>query len=247
MDLGKAVNSEDEHTPQALSERRDRRGVGLRGPLPDADDRRRPAAAARPARGLQRPALVGAHRLACGATCPNDLPPWEAVYQQTQRWLAAGCFEAIADDLRALLRVAAGRDAASRRRSFWTVARCNRPRRAGTGPASTGTRAEGLQAPRRRRHARPSAGARVHAGQRAGAGAGRGAGRGVQAVTGNTVELAFVDQGYTGEDPAEAAEAHGIELEVVSLPEAKTGLRAAAPALGGRALVRLGEPVPPPG
>src|SRR5690242_2675506 len=40
---------------------------------------------------------------------PNDLPPWEAVYQQTQRWLTAGVFEAMVDDLRQLLRVAAGR------------------------------------------------------------------------------------------------------------------------------------------
>src|SRR5207237_10410880 len=32
---------------------------------------------------------------------PNDLPPWEAVYQQSQRWLRAGCFEAIVHDLRA--------------------------------------------------------------------------------------------------------------------------------------------------
>src|SRR6202790_1798064 len=42
---------------------------------------------------------------------PNDLPPWHAVYQQTQRWLAAGCFEALAQDLRAVLRLAAGREA----------------------------------------------------------------------------------------------------------------------------------------
>ncbi|MET3439000.1 transposase [Sphingomonas sp. 1185] len=35
---------------------------------------------------------------------PNDLPPWAAVYQQTQRSLAAGCFEALVDDLRAVLR-----------------------------------------------------------------------------------------------------------------------------------------------
>ena len=42
---------------------------------------------------------------------PNDLPPWYAVYQQSQRWLAAGCFEALAQDLRAVLRLAAGRDA----------------------------------------------------------------------------------------------------------------------------------------
>ena len=40
---------------------------------------------------------------------PNDFPPWAAVYQQAQRWLAAGCFEALAQDLRALLRLAAGR------------------------------------------------------------------------------------------------------------------------------------------
>lgn len=40
---------------------------------------------------------------------PHDLPPWEAVYQQTQRWFNAGVFEAIVDDLRVLLRVAAGR------------------------------------------------------------------------------------------------------------------------------------------
>src|SRR5579885_2696923 len=45
----------------------------------------------------------------------------------------------------------------------------------------------------------------------------------VQAVTGEHVELAFVDQGYTGEDVADAAQQHGIRLEVVRLPEAKRG------------------------
>jgi transposase len=35
--------------------------------------------------------------------------PWEAVYQQAQRWLAAGCFEQLADDLRALLRLTSER------------------------------------------------------------------------------------------------------------------------------------------
>ena len=40
---------------------------------------------------------------------PNDLPPWYTVYQQTQRWIAAGCFESIVHDLRELLRVAQGR------------------------------------------------------------------------------------------------------------------------------------------
>lgn len=42
---------------------------------------------------------------------PNDLPPWPAVQQQTQRWIKAGCFERLAHDLREVLRVAAGREA----------------------------------------------------------------------------------------------------------------------------------------
>jgi hypothetical protein len=45
----------------------------------------------------------------------------------------------------------------------------------------------------------------------------------VQEATGESVTLAYVDQGYTGERPAEAASAHGIALEVVKLPEAKRG------------------------
>src|SRR5580698_2982390 len=40
---------------------------------------------------------------------PNDLPPWFSVYQQARRWLAAGVFETLAQDLRAVLRLAAGR------------------------------------------------------------------------------------------------------------------------------------------
>ena len=45
----------------------------------------------------------------------------------------------------------------------------------------------------------------------------------VQDVTGEHVELAYVDQGYTGEEPAAAAEVHGIQLEVVKHSEAKPG------------------------
>src|ERR671910_891576 len=64
---------------------------------------------------------------------PNDFPPWEAVYQQTQRWLKAGAFEAMVQDLRALLRLA--RDCAPR---SWTAARCAPPPRAATAAATTG-------------------------------------------------------------------------------------------------------------
>jgi transposase len=45
----------------------------------------------------------------------------------------------------------------------------------------------------------------------------------VQAVTGDTVQVAFVDQGYTDPEPAQAATAHGIERLVVKLSEAKKG------------------------
>jgi transposase len=60
---------------------------------------------------------------------PNDLPPWFAVYQQSQRWLAAGVFEALAHDLRALLRVASGRPA-ELTAAIIGVAHCARRRRA---------------------------------------------------------------------------------------------------------------------
>ena len=45
----------------------------------------------------------------------------------------------------------------------------------------------------------------------------------VQAETGHTVEVAFVDDGYTGPKPATAARQHGIDLIVITLPEAKRG------------------------
>ncbi len=45
----------------------------------------------------------------------------------------------------------------------------------------------------------------------------------VQAAMGDSVEVAFVDQGYTGEKAEAAAGRHGIDLLVVKLPTAKRG------------------------
>src|SRR6202790_3754266 len=45
----------------------------------------------------------------------------------------------------------------------------------------------------------------------------------VQDVTGHTVQLAFVDQGYTGDAAAQAAQGQGMQLEVIKLPHAKRG------------------------
>jgi transposase len=40
---------------------------------------------------------------------PHDLPPWFVMYQQVQRWLRAGCFEMLVEDVRSLLREWGGR------------------------------------------------------------------------------------------------------------------------------------------
>lgn len=40
---------------------------------------------------------------------PNDLPPWNVVYHQMRRWMGAGCFEMMVEDLRMLLSECAGR------------------------------------------------------------------------------------------------------------------------------------------
>lgn len=45
----------------------------------------------------------------------------------------------------------------------------------------------------------------------------------VQEVTGENVEVAFVDQGYTGESTEAAAEKHGIKLVVLKHEQAKRG------------------------
>jgi transposase len=135
---------------------------------------------------------------------PHDFPPWEAVYQQTRRWLSAGVFEAMVHDLRTLLRLASGR-------APNPTAAILDSRTLRSSPES-GHRA-GYDGAKRKK------GSKVHAavdtlGHLAEA---------VQEATGESVELAYVDQGYTGEKPAEAAKEHGIRLEVVKRPEAKRG------------------------
>ena len=154
---------------------------------------------------------------------PHDLPPWPAIYQQAQRWERAGCFVAIVDDLRMLLRLAAGREKLPTAAIFDSRTLQSTP--------ESGARA-GYDGAKRRKgsklhlavdtlghllalHVAPADEQdRAHVGQLAAA---------VQEATGDSVEIAYVDQGYTGEDAAEAAASQGIELVVVKLPEAKRG------------------------
>jgi len=154
---------------------------------------------------------------------PNDFPPWSAVYQQTLRWLASGCFEALAQDLRAVLRLAAGRDEEP-------TAAIIDSRTLRSTPES-GPRA-GYDGAKRKRgskvhmavdtlghllalHVTPADVGDREAVARLAAD--------IQDATGDAIEMAFVDQGYTGETAAKAAAAEGITLEVVKLPEAKRG------------------------
>lgn len=154
---------------------------------------------------------------------PHDLPPWYTVYQQTRRWLRAGVFEDLAQDLRRLLRWLAGRDPEP-------TAAVLDARTLQSTPES-GARA-GYDGHKKRK------GSKVHLAvdtlghllalvvtpasvqERAQVAA---LAEAVQEATGARVELAFVDQGYTGTQAAEDAAAHGIRLEVVRLPEAKRG------------------------
>jgi transposase len=154
---------------------------------------------------------------------PNDLPPWTAVQQQTQRWLRAGCFEAMAEDLRMLLRLAAEREAAPRAAILDSRTLQSTP--------ESGARA-GFDGHKKRKGSKLHAAVdtlghllavkvtaaneqdRAQVGELAQA---------IQATTGQTVTLAFVDQGYTGDQPATEAAKHGMRLEVVKHHQAKHG------------------------
>lgn len=154
---------------------------------------------------------------------PNDLPPWEAVYQQTQRWLKARVFEAMVHDLRVLLRLAAGRKEQPSAAIFDSRTLQSSP--------ESGQRA-GYDGAKRRKGSKTHLAVdtlghllalhvtaadeqdRAQVGQLA---------QQVQDLTGQTVEVAFVDQGYTGDQSAQDAAQHGIRLEVVKLPDVKRG------------------------
>jgi transposase len=154
---------------------------------------------------------------------PNDLPPWSAVYQQTQRWIKAGSFEAMAHDLRAILRLVLDRHADPSAVILDSRTLQSTP--------ESGARA-GFDGHKKRK------GSKVHmavdtlghllalhvtpANEQDRAQVGELA-KSIQAVVEEKVELAFVDQGYTGTEPAAAAAQEGIRLEVVKHHEAKRG------------------------
>ena len=143
---------------------------------------------------------------------PQDLPPWTAVYAQTQRWVQAAVFAAMVQDLRLLLDLAVrapprrvrhaprarpGDDGGTRQRGS-TVQRAvdtlGQRLALVVTPATTQERAQVV--------------ALAEA---------------VQAVTGEPVALAFVDHDDSGDEAAAVAAEPGLRLAVVPLPASTRG------------------------
>ena len=154
---------------------------------------------------------------------PNDLPPWTAVYQQSRLWMDAGCFEAVVHDLRAVLCLAAGKQAEPTTAIIDSRTLRSTP--------ESGSRA-GYDGAKRKKgsklhmavdtlghllvlHVTPAnRDDRAETGLLA---------KALQQATDGSVELVWADQGYTSSKPAKAAREQGIILEIIRLPQAKRG------------------------
>jgi len=154
---------------------------------------------------------------------PHDLPPWSAVYQQWSRWRDARVFESIVHDLNELQRLLLGRAATPTAVIFDGRTLQSTP--------ESGHRA-GYDGAKKRK------GSKAHiavdtlghllsvvitpANEQERAQVGELCQR-VQEITGQTVEVGFGDQGYTGEETEYQAAVHDIDLQVVTKPEGQTG------------------------
>ena len=154
---------------------------------------------------------------------PQHFPPWNVVYKQTQRWIAAGVFGQIVHDLREVLRLRTGHSAqptaAIMDGRTMRSSRESGPRAGYDGAKKTrGTKvhlAVDTLGHLLALHVTPAnEGEREQVAQLAAE---------IQEVTGESVKVAYADQGYTGEQPRADAAASGIELQIVRLPEAKKG------------------------
>jgi len=154
---------------------------------------------------------------------PHDLPPWDIVYQQTRRWMTAGVFEAMTQDLRRILRALGGRGEEPSAAILDSRTLQSTP--------ESGKRA-GYDGAKRRKGSKTHMAVdtlghllalHVTAADEQDRQQVAKLAEDVQAAAGESVELAFVDQGYTGERPADDAKGRGIELSVVKLPQAKRG------------------------
>ncbi len=157
-----------------------------------------------------------------GRFLPHDFPPWSAVYQQVRRGKDAGVFEIVTHDLREMVRML-------QERGPHPTAVVMDARTLQSTPQS-GSRA-GFDGHKKN-------GFKVHlvvdtlgpllawvttpanAQERAQVAA---LAQEVQATCGQSVQVAFVDQGYTGDHAGQEAKEHGIQFEVVKQTKAKRG------------------------
>lgn len=204
---------------------------------------------------------------------PHDLPPWETVYQQTQRWLKAGVFEEMVHDLRVLLRLSEGRasdptaailDSRTLRSTPESGHRGGYDGHKGKKGSKVHAAVDTLGHLLALRVSPANEDDRKQVDKLC---------EQIREATQEKVELAYVDQGYTGERASGFAAEHGIRLEVVKHEEAKPSfvllprrwvverdfawasrfrrlvkaLREAARDGGGVALCRIRLPFPPAG
>ena len=155
---------------------------------------------------------------------PNDWPPWHTVYQQPQRWLTAGVFEEMVRDRRMLIREIAGRMPQPRAALLDRRTLPSTPERGGRAGDDGHQRRNGATVPLAvDRLGQVLAVVVTPANEQDRAQVAALAAQ-MQEATGESVEVAVVDQGDTGEQPAADAEAHGIRVDVVKLPTATHGL-----------------------
>jgi transposase len=154
---------------------------------------------------------------------PGNFPPWKAVYDQTQRWIEAGVFEEVVDDLRETLRVALGKKAhptaaildsqtlrstpESGDRAGYDAGKKTKGTKVHTAVDTLGNLLTLVVTP-------ANAQDREQVAQLL---------EDVQAVTGHSLQVAFADGGYTGAMAAQAASKQGVELQIVKMPDAVRG------------------------
>ncbi len=154
---------------------------------------------------------------------PNDLPPFYAVHAQLQHWLDAQVFETMIHDLRVFLRWADERkahptaailDSRTLQSTPESGARAGfdgaKKRKGSKVPMAVDTLGHLLALYVTPAHEQDRDQVDKLCAE-------------LQAATEENVEVAFVDQGYTGARAAQAARTHGIQLAVVKLPQAKRG------------------------
>jgi transposase len=154
---------------------------------------------------------------------PHDLPEWEAVYQQSRRWMDSGVFEEIAHDLRMIVRLVNEREAQPTAAILDARTLQSTPESGGRAGYDGAKKKKGSKI-----HAAVDTLGNLLALHATAANEQERAqvaklAKQVQDVTGEHVEIAFVDQGYTGENAAQQAATHNIKLEVVKHTEAKRG------------------------